>query len=283
MLGGGLQLALIPAPLIVAAIVVFALSPRQATPARLVAGAGIAATIALLAVEAAFLNGSGRIETSLGTPVAGIAYLLRLDLPGATLGLAASAAALLLLLERERQTREVSALLVCVAGTTLAALAGNVVMLAGGVEIAGVGHAAHDQRRPRPAGPRRARRHRARTPRVTRPGRRRGPAPEHRRHNRLRGHSGRRDGSDRCRAVGRRRRGAASCRRRSFRFGEAGPRPRHGRRPARSRAARSCCYAFVRPPPVRSRNSITIGLAAVGGIGRAPGDGASPCGDRACR
>ncbi|MFZ0179426.1 MAG: hypothetical protein WAL84_06080 [Candidatus Dormiibacterota bacterium] len=139
MLGGGLQLALIPAPLIIAAIAVFALAPAQARAARIVAGIGIAMTIALLAVEAAFLNGSGRIETSLGTPVAGIPYLLRLDLPGATLGLAAAAAALLLLLESERQTREVSALLVCVAGTILATDAGNVVMLAAGVEIAGVG------------------------------------------------------------------------------------------------------------------------------------------------
>lgn len=139
MLGGGLQLALIPAPLIVAALVVFALTPRQARVARMVAGAGIAATIALLAVEAAFLNGSGRIETSLGTPVAGITYLLRLDLPGATLGLAAAAAGLLLLLEGDRQTREVAAVLVCVTGTTLAVLAGNVVMLVGGIEIAGVG------------------------------------------------------------------------------------------------------------------------------------------------
>jgi len=139
MLGGGLQLALIPAPLIAAALVVFALTPRQARMARTVAGAGIAATIALLAVEAAFLNGSGRIETSLGTPVAGITYLLRLDLPGATLGLAAATAGLLLLLEGDRQTREVAALLVCVTGTTLAVLAGNVVMLVGGIEIAGVG------------------------------------------------------------------------------------------------------------------------------------------------
>jgi hypothetical protein len=139
MLGGGLQLALIPAPLIIAAIAVFALAPGQARAARIVAGIGIAATIALLAVEAAFLNGSGRIETSLGTPVAGIPYLLRLDLPGATLGLAAAAAGLLLLLEADRQTREVSALLVCVAGTILATDAGNVVMLAAGVEIASVG------------------------------------------------------------------------------------------------------------------------------------------------
>jgi formate hydrogenlyase subunit 3/multisubunit Na+/H+ antiporter MnhD subunit len=139
MLGGGLQLALIPAPLIAAAIVVFALTPRQARAARIVAGAGFAATIALLALEAAFLNGSGRIETSLGTPVAGISYLLRLDLPGATLGLAAAAAGLLLLLESDRQTREVSALLVCVTGALVAALAGNLVMLVGGVEIAAVG------------------------------------------------------------------------------------------------------------------------------------------------
>src|ERR1700686_5303072 len=139
MLGGGLQLALIPAPLIAAAIVVFALAPGQARAARIAAGIGIAATIALLAVEAAFLNGSGRIQTTLGTPVAGISYLLRLDLPGATLGLVAAAAGLLLLLESDRQTREVSALLVCVAGTILATDAGNVVMLAAGVEIAGAG------------------------------------------------------------------------------------------------------------------------------------------------
>ncbi len=109
MLGGGLQLALIPAPLIVAALVVFALTSRQTRVARTVAGVGIAATIALLAVEAVFLNGSGRIETSLGTPVAGITYLLRLDLPGAILGLAAAAAGLLLLLDGDRQTREVAA------------------------------------------------------------------------------------------------------------------------------------------------------------------------------
>ena len=139
MLGSGLQLALIPAPLIAAAIVVFALVPRQARAAQIVAGAGIAATIALLAVETVFLNGSGRIETSLGAPVAGISYLLRLDLPGATLGLAAAAAGLLLLLEHDRQTREVGALLVCVMGTIVAALAGNLVMLVGGVEIAAVG------------------------------------------------------------------------------------------------------------------------------------------------
>jgi hypothetical protein len=139
MLGGGLQLALIPAPLVAAAIVVFGLGPRQALTARIIAGIGIAATIALMAVETAFLNGTGGIETSLGTPVTGITYLLRLDLPGATLGLAAAAAGLLLLLDADRRTREVSALLVCVAGTTLAALAGNMVMLAGGVEIAGVG------------------------------------------------------------------------------------------------------------------------------------------------
>ncbi len=139
MLGGGLQLALIPAPLIAAAILVFGLAPRHARSARLAAGIGIVATIALLGVEAAFLNGSGRIEASLGAPVAGIDYLLRLDLPGAVLGLAAASAGLLLLLESDRQTREVSALLVCVTGSIIAALAGNIVMLTGGVEIAGVG------------------------------------------------------------------------------------------------------------------------------------------------
>jgi formate hydrogenlyase subunit 3/multisubunit Na+/H+ antiporter MnhD subunit len=137
-LGGGLQLALIPAPLIVAAIIVFGLSPARAPAARIVAGLGGLGSIALLALEMAFLGG-GRIEASLGTPVAGIDYLLRLDLPGAILGLAAATVGVLVLLDGDRQTREVRAVLVCVIGTIVAALAGNLVMLTGGVEIAGVG------------------------------------------------------------------------------------------------------------------------------------------------
>jgi hypothetical protein len=138
MLGGGLQLALIPAPLVAAAIVVFGLAPRHARGARIVAGVGGVACIALLAVEAGFLGG-GRIEASLGTPVAGVDYLLRLDLPGAVLGLAAAVVGVLLLLDSDRQTGEVRALLVCVIGAVIAALAGNLVMLTAGVEIAGVG------------------------------------------------------------------------------------------------------------------------------------------------
>jgi formate hydrogenlyase subunit 3/multisubunit Na+/H+ antiporter MnhD subunit len=139
MLGGGLQLALMPAPLIVAAIIVFGLSPRRALAARIVAGIGGAASIALLAVETASLGAGGRVEASLGTPVAGIDYLLRLDLPGGIIGLAAAVVGVLLLLDGDRQTREVSAMLVCVIGTLIAALAGNLVMLTAGVEIAGVG------------------------------------------------------------------------------------------------------------------------------------------------
>jgi hypothetical protein len=139
MLGGGLQLALIPAPLIAAAIIVFALAPRHARLARIIAGIGGVASITLLAIEAGFLGSGGRIEASLGTPVTGIDYLLRLDLPGAVLGLAAAVVGVLLLFDADRQTREVSALLVCVTGALLSALAGNLVMLTGGVEIAGVG------------------------------------------------------------------------------------------------------------------------------------------------
>jgi hypothetical protein len=138
MLGGGLQLALIPAPLIAAAIIVFGLAPRHARAARIVAGVGGMGSIALLAAEAVFLSG-GRIEASLGTPIPGIDYLLRLDLPGAILGLAAAVVGVLLLLDEDRQTAEVRALLVCVIGAVVAALAGNLVMLTAGVEIAGVG------------------------------------------------------------------------------------------------------------------------------------------------
>jgi hypothetical protein len=138
MLGGGLQLALIPAPLIAATIIVFGLAPRHARGARIVAGFGGIASIALLATETAFLGG-GRTEASLGAPVAGIDYLLRLDLPGAVLALAAAVVGVLLLFDDDRQTSEVRALLVCVTGAIIAALAGNLVMLTAGVEIAGVG------------------------------------------------------------------------------------------------------------------------------------------------
>ena len=62
------------------------------------AGCGGIATITLLALETAFLGG-GRSEASLGAPVAGIDYLLRLDLPGAVLGLAAAGVGVLLLLD----------------------------------------------------------------------------------------------------------------------------------------------------------------------------------------
>src|SRR5579863_1121411 len=108
MLGGELQLALIPAPLIAAAIIVFALAPRHDRLARSIGGIGGVASITLLAVETGFLGSGGRIEASLGTPVTGIDYLLRLDVPGAVLGLAASVVGVLLLLDAERQTREVS-------------------------------------------------------------------------------------------------------------------------------------------------------------------------------
>src|SRR6202049_1447582 len=138
MLGGGLQLALIPAPLILAAIVVFGLPPGHARGARIVAVAGGIASITLLAAEARFLGG-GRIEASLGTPVAGIDYLLRLDLPGATIGLAAAVVGVLLLLNEDLRNGEVRAVLVSVIGAVVAALAGNLVMLTAGVEIAGVG------------------------------------------------------------------------------------------------------------------------------------------------
>ena len=139
MLGGGLQLALIPAPLIVAAVIVFGMGPAQARGARLVAGIGALGSIGLLAIEARFLGGGGPIQASLGSPVPGIDYLLRLDLPGAVLGLSAAVAGVLLLIDPRRETRQVSALLVAVAGSLIAALAGNMVMLVAGVEIAGVG------------------------------------------------------------------------------------------------------------------------------------------------
>ncbi|TMB92440.1 MAG: hypothetical protein E6J45_02795 [Chloroflexi bacterium] len=151
MIGGGLSLALVPAPLVLAALLIYGLPSRAHQPARVAGASACAVTLALLGLSAAQISGGGRIEVSYGAPVTGIDVLVRADALGMLLSAAATAMAALALLERSRPPLEVGALLVSVLGAVLAAIAGNAIVLFAGIEIATVGTAlglAAGRRRP---------------------------------------------------------------------------------------------------------------------------------------
>jgi hypothetical protein len=100
----------------------------------------IAGTLALLSFDAAPVVAGGRILASFGQAMPGVQYLVRADSIGVTVAVAATGAALLTLLSRRAlEPRRVPGLLLCVLGSVVAALAGNAVMLFGGVELANIG------------------------------------------------------------------------------------------------------------------------------------------------
>jgi hypothetical protein len=141
MIGGGLSLALAPAPLVVAAVLLYGLPGGARQTARLIGAVALAATLALLSLNAAVVAGGGRIEVSYGVPVTGIDLLVRADPLGMVLAMAATAMALLAGLDRPRPPLEVGAQMVCVLGAVLAGMAGNVIVLFTGIELAIVGTA----------------------------------------------------------------------------------------------------------------------------------------------
>jgi len=149
-IGGAPGLALLPAPLALAVLVLYALPATARRAAQLVAASAALGTIALLSLNM-FLIGGGSVEATYGTPVSGVTLLTRADRPGLTLALAATAIALLLLVDGRRTPARGAALLVCTAGAVIAALAGNAVVLFGGLELANAGTLlllASERRRP---------------------------------------------------------------------------------------------------------------------------------------
>src|SRR5207302_8376115 len=135
----GVPLALTPAPLIVAVVVVYAL-PRGSASAARVAGLGaLLATIALLGIDSAAISGGGRVQASFGSPLPGIEYLLRADSAGMAIAFTAAVAALLVLLQRGNARRAIAGVLICAIGGVGAGLAGNAVILFGALEIANLG------------------------------------------------------------------------------------------------------------------------------------------------
>jgi formate hydrogenlyase subunit 3/multisubunit Na+/H+ antiporter MnhD subunit len=149
-IGGAPGLALVPAPLVLAVLILYALPATARRASQLVGVAAALATIALLSLNL-YLIGGGSVEATYGTPISGVTLLTRADRPGLTLAMAASAIALLLLIDGRRTPARAAALIVCTTGAVIAALAGNAVVLFGGLELANVGTLlllASERRRP---------------------------------------------------------------------------------------------------------------------------------------
>lgn len=135
----GLRLFVAPGVLFVAALACYLLPRRMSRSARLLAMLAVAAAAALLLSDATLILPSARVERNLGDFAPGVPLVARADPASLVVCMLASGIALLALAERRRQPLERSALLLCLAGTYIAALAGNAVLLFGGIEIADVG------------------------------------------------------------------------------------------------------------------------------------------------
>ena len=135
-----MSLALTPAPLLLAIVAAVTLPASARRAARPVAVAALLASIALLTVDALPAFSGGRVLASFGDALPGVPYLFRADATGMVLAYAAAGAGLLLALAPgASQPRATAALLLCVMGSVIAALAGNVVMLFAGIEFANLG------------------------------------------------------------------------------------------------------------------------------------------------
>jgi hypothetical protein len=135
----GLRLFVAPGLLFVAALACYLLPRRLSRSARVLAMVAVAGAGALLLSDATLILPSARVERSLGDFAPGVPLVARADPAALVVCLLAAGVALLALAERRRQPLERSALLLCLAGTFVAALAGNAVLLFGGIEIADVG------------------------------------------------------------------------------------------------------------------------------------------------
>jgi len=125
--------------LIVCTLALYPLPPRAVRAARLLAAVGVVAALALLAGDLPVVLPASRVERSLGDLVPGVALTLRADPAGITVAMLAGAVTLAALAEGGRRPAERAGLLLCLTASCLAALAGNTVLLLGGLELGNVG------------------------------------------------------------------------------------------------------------------------------------------------
>ncbi|MGI8847703.1 MAG: hypothetical protein ACR2GX_05475 [Candidatus Dormibacteria bacterium] len=139
MLTGAVGLAGIPGILLVGAAWCYLLPGERRQLGRLVAGLALSAAAALAVSLAVAVSRGAVVEGSFGEVVPGLGLLLRGDSLGVTVSLIALLAGGLSLLETRRRPREEAAILICVAGSCVAALGGNAVLLFGGAEMGNIG------------------------------------------------------------------------------------------------------------------------------------------------
>jgi hypothetical protein len=129
---------LIPGLLLAGALLAFLL-PAPWRRTRRLGAAAVLVLAGWAALSIAPFASTGPVISSYGVAVPGVPLSLRADATGLTLLVMALVAALLSLGAADRQPGEESALLLTAAGTAVAALAGNVVLLFAGAEIASLG------------------------------------------------------------------------------------------------------------------------------------------------
>jgi hypothetical protein len=138
MLSVGNRPVLIPGLLLAGALIVYLL-PAPWRRARRLGAAAVLVLAAWVALSIAPSTSSGPVVSSFGNAVPGVALALRADQTGLALLLMALTAALFALGAADRRPGEEAALLLTAAGAALAALAGNLVILFAGAEIASLG------------------------------------------------------------------------------------------------------------------------------------------------
>jgi len=121
------------------ALLCYLLPPRAGRAARLLALLATVGATALLGSDSELVFRGGPLERSLGDLVPGFPLALRADSAGLALSLVACAAAAVALLESRRLPIERSGLLLCLGGSCLCALGGNVLLLFIGLELGNVG------------------------------------------------------------------------------------------------------------------------------------------------
>lgn len=138
MLSAGNRPVLIPGLLLAGALLAYLLPAPWRTTRRL--GAAVVLLLAgWAALSIAPLTSTGPVVSSFGMAIPGVPLALRANSTGLTVLVMALAAALFALGAADRRPGEEAALLLTAAGTALAALAGNVVLLFAGAEVASLG------------------------------------------------------------------------------------------------------------------------------------------------
>jgi hypothetical protein len=134
MLSGGLRLALVVAAPLLGAILVHEL-PGRPRAGPVIALLTVLATAALAASVVPGVSDGGSLEHSFGTAIPGVDLTTRADSASVAATLVACLGALLAVPRLRNHEERLCGLLLCLAGTAVVACAGNLILVAAGVEV----------------------------------------------------------------------------------------------------------------------------------------------------